>query len=86
MQGYTDKEILGDGLSTQKAATDKVNTSANECAHAPLRDTVMKILEQEHSIQYEVFQMMHEKGFYQTPAAEEQKVKEAKMKFSQCAR
>ena len=53
MQGYTEKEILSDGLSTQKAATDKFNTSANECTHTTLRDTFMKILEQEHNIQYE---------------------------------
>ena len=83
MQGYAEKEILSDGLSTQKAATDKFNTSANECTHTTLRDTFMKILEQEHHIQYEVFQMMHEKGFYQTPAAEEKKIEEAKMKFAQ---
>ena len=82
MQGFTDKEILGDGLSTQKATTDKFNTSANECVHAGLRDTVLEILEQEHSIQYEVFNMMHQRGFYQTPAAEAQKVQEATQKFA----
>ena len=31
MQNFTDKEILTDGLSTQKATTDKFNTAANEC-------------------------------------------------------
>ena len=31
MQGFTDKEILGDGLSTQKATTEKFNTFAGEC-------------------------------------------------------
>lgn len=83
MQGFTDKEILNDGLSTQKATTDKFNTSANECANPQLRDTVMKILEQEHSIQYEVFNMMHQRGLYDTPAAQEQKIQQAKQKFAQ---
>lgn len=82
MQGFTDKEILGDGLSTQKATTDKFNTSANECVHAGLRNTVLEILNQEHSIQYEVFNMMHQRGFYQTPDAQEQKIQEAKQKFA----
>ena len=82
MQGFTDKEILGDGLSTQKATTALFNTSANECANPQLRDTMMKILEQEHSIQYEVFQMMHQRGYYETPAAPEQKVQQAKQKFA----
>ncbi len=83
MQLYTDKEVLGDGLSTQKATTDRFNTTANECAHPQLRDTVLKILEQEHNIQFEVFNMMHQRGMYQTPPAEEKKIKEAKQKFAQ---
>lgn len=83
MQGFTDKEILGDGLSTQKATTEKFNTFAGECVHDNLRTTMMKILEQEHSIQTEVFNMMHQRGFYETPAAEDKKVKEAQQKFAQ---
>ncbi len=85
MQGFTDKEILCDGLSAQKATTAIFNTCANECANAQLRDTMMKILEQEHSIQYEVFNMMHQRGLYETPAAQEQKVQQAKQKFAQSA-
>lgn len=83
MQGYTDKEVLGDGLSTQKSTTDKFNGLANECVHNDLRDTMLHILEQEHSIQTEVFNMMHQRGMYQTPAAQEQKIQEAKQKFAQ---
>lgn len=83
---YTDKEILGDGLSTQKATTSLFNMSANECVHPELRDTLMNILKQEHDIQFDVFNMMHQRGFYQTPAAQEQKVQEAKQKFAQCCK
>lgn len=86
MQIYTDKEVLCDGLSSQKACTGTLNMAANECAGQRLRDTVMKILEQEHSIQYELFQMMHKRGLYQTPPAEKQKVQEAKQKFAQCCK
>ena len=80
---FTDKEVLEDGLSAQKASTEHFNTYAGECVHDDLRHTMMEILEQEHCIQNEVFQMMHKRGFYQTPAAEEKKVAEAKQKFSQ---
>lgn len=83
MQGFTDKEILGDGLSTQKATTEKFNTFAGECVHDSLRGTMMNILEQEHSISNEVFNMMHQRGMYQTPPAEEKKIMEAKQKFAQ---
>ena len=85
MQGFTDKEILGDGLSTQKATTEKFNTFAGECVHDNLRDT-MNILEQEHGITTEVFNMMHQRGMYETPPAEEKKIMEAKQKFSQSAK
>lgn len=83
MQNFTDKEILGDGLSTQKSATEKFNTFAGECVHDNLRNTMMNILQQEHGISTEVFQMMHRRGMYQTPAAEDKKIMEAKQKFSQ---
>ncbi len=86
MQGFTDKEILCDGLSAQKATTAKINTSAGECANMQLKDTMMKILEQEHSIQYEVFQMMHQRGLYDTPAAPEQKVQQTKQTYASCVK
>lgn len=83
MQEFTDKEILADGLSTQKSATEKFNTFANECVHDNLRGTIMNILEQEHNISTDVFNMMHQRGMYETPPAEAKKVMEAQQKFSQ---
>ena len=83
MQEFTDKEILADGLSTQHSATEKFNTFANECVHDNLRGTIMNILEQEHNISTDVFNMMHQRGMYETPPAEAKKVMEAQQKFSQ---
>lgn len=83
MRQFTDKEILSDGLSAQKATTGMFNMASNECVHDDVRKTMLKILEQEHSIQNEVFQMMHTRGYYETPAAEDKKVQEAKQKFAQ---
>ena len=83
MQQYSDKEILGDGLSAEKATTNLFNVASTECVHDNVRNTMLKILEQEHSIQNEVFNMMHARGYYETPAAEEKKVMEAQQKFSQ---
>lgn len=80
---YSDKEILGDGLTAEKATTGLFNRASNECVHDNVRNTMLKILEQEHSIQNEVFNMMHSRGLYNTPAAEAKKVQEAQQKFSQ---
>jgi spore coat protein CotF len=80
---YTEKEILGDALAAQKSATNEFNTFSNECVHEDVRQTMLHILSQEHDIQQDVFEMMHSKGMYPTPLAEEKKVQEAKQQFSQ---
>lgn len=82
-QNYTEKEMLNDALTAQKTATNNFNTYSNECVHENVRDTMMKILNEEHDLQQDVFNTMHTKGLYPTPAAEEKKVTEAKQKFSQ---
>ena len=78
---YTEKEILGDALNTEKNATNLYNLSANECVHENLRCTMMDLLQKEHDIQTYVFNKMHEMGFYPTPAAESKKMQDAKAKF-----
>lgn len=78
---FCEKEILGDALSAEKFATDNYNTSSNECSHENVRSTMLNILNEEHDIQNDVFQMMSSKGFYPTPSAEEKKVNEARQKF-----
>ena len=85
-QIYTDKEILADALTAEKAATNNYNTFANECVHDSVRDAILHCLEQEHSIQEDVFNMMHQRGYYPTPDAEQNKVQNAKQKFSQCVK
>ncbi|MGL4738301.1 MAG: spore coat protein [Cellulosilyticaceae bacterium] len=78
MAGFGEKEILTDALDSEKSATCLYNTFANECVHPDLRDTLLNILDQEHDIQFDVFNAMHARGYYPTPAAEQQKIAEAK--------
>ena len=47
-QIYTDKEILADALTAEKAATNNYNAFANECVHDSVRDAILHCLEQEH--------------------------------------
>lgn len=84
MQGYTEKEALTDALTAQKGATTLYNTFANECVHDDLRASLMKLLNEEHGMQNDVFNVMHGKGYYPTPDAESKKVKDAKDKFKAC--
>ena len=85
-QIYTDKAILADALTAEKTATNNYNTFANECVHSSVRDAIKHCLEQEHSIQEDVFNLMHERGYYPTPEADMAKVQSAKQKFSQCVK
>lgn len=82
MEGiYTEKEILGDALNTEKNATNLYNLGANECVHDNLRSTMMDILKKEHEIQVDVFNQMHTMGFYPTPSAQATKIQDAKQKY-----
>ena len=85
-QIYTDKEILADALTAEKAATNNYNAFANECVHDSVRDAILHCLEQEHCIQEDVFNMMHQRGLYPTPDADANKVENAKQKFSLCVK
>ena len=76
-----EKDLMNDVLSSQKFITDTYNTFTNECATLNLRDEFMRILGEEHQIQAEVFDLMKQRGWYQTPAAEQQKVQQAKQKY-----
>ena len=73
MQEFTDKEILADGLSSPKSATQKFNRFAGQCVHDSLRGAMINILKQEHNISTDVFNMMHQREIYETPPAEEKK-------------
>lgn len=79
---FSEKEILGDALATEKTSTANYNTYSNECVHEDLRGVFLRILSQEHEIQDDLFKMMHTRGYYPTPDADVQKVQEAKQKFS----
>ena len=78
----TEKEIMQDSLSSQKFATSNYNTFAGECVNDALRTAMLNILDDEHNIQSQIFHVMKSNGWYQVDQAEQQKITEAKMKFS----
>ncbi|MBQ1394139.1 MAG: spore coat protein [Lachnospiraceae bacterium] len=53
--------------------------------HEQVRDVLLKILSQEHAIQNDIFNMMHERGLYPILylGAAEKKVQETKTKYAQ---
>lgn len=79
---FGDKEMLTDLLSSQKMITSNYNSFANECATPCVRTDFVNILKEEHQIQSEVFCEMQNRGWYPTTAAEQNKVDQAKQKYS----
>jgi spore coat protein CotF len=43
---------------------------------------MLDILGEEHNMQQDVFNTMHDKGYYPTPAADQKKIDDAKQKFA----
>lgn len=80
---FQDQERITDVLTTQKNATDGYNTFANEASDPVVKNTLMSILSEEHDIQHEVFCEMNKRGWYQTEAAQDNKINQAKQKFAQ---
>ncbi|MEA4824543.1 MAG: spore coat protein [Clostridiaceae bacterium] len=77
-----EKDILEDFLSSQKQITANYNTFAGECEHTNLRDTFLGILSEEHHIQTELFDEMHNRGWYPVKTAEQTEIDAVKQKFS----
>ena len=82
-QYMSEKEILQDGLISQKHITESYNTFAGECVNEQLRSAFLNILKDEHAIQADMFCDLQSNGWYQVENAPAQKVQQAKQKFSQ---
>lgn len=82
---FSDKEIMDDVLTSQRHITDVYNTYSNECVNQKLQDDMLKILKEEHVIQFNVFGEMQKRGWYSPSAAQAQMVNETKTKFENIA-
>jgi len=69
----TDKERLSDILATEKYLANIYNTSASEASNVSLFEFKLKMLEDIHKTQREVFDLMHQKGWYNLEGATENK-------------
>ena len=79
---YCDQDMMQDLLSSQKYIAGGYNTYANECATPNIKTGFLNILKEEHEIQNDVFCEMQKRGWYPTEAADQNKVNQAKQKYS----
>lgn len=78
---FKEKDLMTDLLNSQKNITSVYNTYANECATPELKSDFMKILNEEHQIQHDVFCEMQKRGWYAPQAADQNQVNQVKQKY-----
>ena len=77
-----DQERMTDFICSEKKMSANYDTFASECVSLPLRDDFLKILNQSHQIQTDLFKMAQSKGWYQVEQAPQNKVSQAYTRFS----
>ena len=77
MAAYDDKTMMTDMLSSQKFIAQNYNNYAGECSSRQAKAKLMKILGEEHDIQFKIFEQMNSKGWYPTTPAPQDKINEA---------
>ena len=81
--GFTEKELMDDLLTSEKQVTSAYNTGITEASCQNLRQHLTKCLTDSQQIQYQIFDAMKQRGWYQTKPAASQDVQSAKTKYNQ---
>ena len=76
-----DQEHVTDLIFTEKKMSANYDTYASECVNTKLRDDFLRMLNQGHVTQSELFQKAQAKGWYQVEQAPASKVQQAQTKF-----
>lgn len=77
----SEQEILTDLLTIEKHSTSTYNTFITESTCPNLRQNLKNILNEEHSIHENLYNIMNQKGWYPTSDAEAQEVQKVKGRF-----
>ena len=76
------QERMTDLILAEKKMSSNYDTFASECVNVQLRDEYLKIFQQGHQTQTELFKTAQAKGWYQVEQAPASKVSTAYTKFS----
>jgi spore coat protein CotF len=78
-----EKEILNDMLNTEKEIVKLYSTAVTESSCANMRQVLLRNITQTSDDQFNIFNAMVNKGYYQKKDAQDQDVQQAKQKFQQ---
>ena len=77
-----DQERMTDFILAEKKMSSNYDTFASECVNVQLRDEFLKIFNQGHQTQTDLFKMAQSKGWYQVEQAPASKISQAYTKFT----
>lgn len=77
-----DRDRINDILATEKYLTTAYNIAINEASTQWLYQDQMKILNELHECQHNLFNMMSKKGWYKVDQAQPQQISQAFEQFS----
>lgn len=77
-----DQERMTDFILAEKKMSSNYDTYASECVNVQLRDEFLKIFNQGHQTQTDLFKTAQSKGWYQVDPAPASKVSTAYQKYS----
>lgn len=77
-----DQEHVTDLILAEKKMSSNYDTFASECVNVQLRDAFLKIINQGHQTQTDLFKLAQNKGWYQVEEAPASKISTAYTKFS----
>lgn len=79
----TEKEIMQDILTTEKHGISSYSSGISETSCQNLRDTLVNNFRGTENIQFKVWDVMHQKGWYPTKDAEVNEVNKVKTDANQ---
>ena len=77
-----DQERITDLILSEKKMSSNYDTFASECVNVQLRDEFLKIFNQGHKTQTDLFKMAQSKGWYQVEQAPASQIGTAYTRFS----
>lgn len=81
-QQFCEKDMMLDLLASEKHVTGGYNNYANECATPAVKAEFLNLLKDTHQMQHDIFCEMQKRGWYPTEAADQNKINQAKQKYS----
>lgn len=79
---FNDRDRINDILSYEKYLTSGYNTGLNEMQNPRLRQKIGMMLQDAHQTQFQLFDLMFQKGWYKMKAADTQEISQAQQQFA----